>query len=129
MSYILSSGTTVTTNAVGSYANGDTVSATFAAPTDNTTYEVVLTAENADGETDSLSLGTIYGGTLALTKVSDAAENGLVPGVFRITRADTAHDLVVTYTVGGTATPGQTYEALSGTNVWPDSTWPQQVPW
>ena len=115
VSYILSSGTTVTTNAVGSYANGDTVSATFAAPTDNTTYEVVLTAENADGETDSLSLGTIYGGTLALTKVSDAAENGLVSGVFRIMRADTAHDLVVAYTVGGTATSGQTYEALSGT--------------
>ena len=21
------------------------------------------------------------------------------------------------------------YEALSGTNVWPDSTWPQEVPW
>ena len=88
VSYVLSNGSTVTTNAVGSYANGDTVSATFAAPTDNTTYEVVLTAENAAGETDSLSLGTIYGGTLALTKVSDGNELGCVPATLTVSRTN-----------------------------------------
>ena len=45
-----------------------------------------------------------------------AAEEGLDPGTFTVTRTgSTAADLVVHYTVGGTATNGTDYTLLTGT--------------
>lgn len=111
VSYVLSDGTTATTNSITSYADGDTASTTFAAPTDNTTYEVLLVAENQGGETGELSLGTIYGGTLSLTKVSDANELGLAPATLTVSRANNDPlPLVVNYAFAdGTAVAGVNY--------------------
>lgn len=111
VSYVLSNGTTATTNAIAAYADGDTVAGTFAAPTDDTTYEVLLVAENAGGETTELSLGTIYGGTLSLTKVSDGSEVGLAPATLTVSRVnDDPLPLVVNYSFAdGTAVAGVNY--------------------
>lgn len=111
VSYILSNGTTATTNAIAAFNNGDTVTGTFSAPTDDTTYEVSLLAVNAGDETDVTSLGTIYGGTLALAKVSDGSEVGLSPGTLTVSRAnDDPLPLVVNYSFAdGTAVAGVNY--------------------
>ena len=111
VSYILSNGTTATTNAITAFNNGDTVTGTFSAPTDDTTYEVSLLAVNAGDETDVTSLGTIYGGTLALAKVSDGSEVGLSPGTLTVSRAnDDPLPLVVNYSFAdGTAVAGVNY--------------------
>ena len=111
VSYVLSNGTTATTNAIATYADGDTVAGTFAAPTDDMTYEVLLVAENAGGETAELSLGTIYGGTLSLTKVSDGSESGLAPATLTVSRAnDDPLPLIVNYAFAdGTAVAGTNY--------------------
>ena len=111
VSYVLSNGTTATTNAIAAFDNGDTVACTFAAPTDDTTYEVLLVAKNQGGETGELSLGTIYGGTLSLTKASDASELGLVPAALTVARAGADPlPLVVNYAFAdGTAVAGTNY--------------------
>ena len=111
VSYILSNGTTATTNAITAFNNGDTVTGTFSAPTDDTTYEVSLLAVNAGDETDVTSLGTIYGGTLALAKVSDGSEVGLSPGTLTVSRANNDPlPLVVNYAFAdGTAVAGVNY--------------------
>ena len=93
-----------------------TYSATLSGLAADTTYACAVGAGSTGGTTTTKTCPTaFYNGDLSVERISDAVENGLVPGVFRITRADTAHDLVVSYTVGGTAIEGQTYEALSGT--------------
>ncbi len=79
------------------------------------TYAVRAT----DGTTTRLVSGedAFYNGTLAVAKTSDASESDLsTPGVFTISRADSAADLVVSYTLGGTAVAGTNYrDNLSGT--------------
>ena len=93
-----------------------TYSATISGLASDTTYLCSVKATSTGGTVMEKSGTTaFYNGDLSVAKVSDAAENGIVPGLFRISRADTAHDLAVAYTVGGTATAGQTYTALSGT--------------
>ena len=116
VSYVISNGSTAMTNAVRAYANGDPVVATFPAPTDNTTYEVLLTAKNSGGETAELSLGTIYGGTLALAKVSDGNELGLAPATLTVSRTNPDPlPLVVNYAFAdGTAVAGVNYVADAG---------------
>ena len=111
VSYVLSNGTTATTNSIAAYLNGDTASASFSAPADDTTYKVLLVAENQGGETGEISLGTIYGGTLSLTKVSDADEGGLAPATLTVSRVnDDPLPLVVNYSFAdGTAVVGVNY--------------------
>ena len=111
VSYILFDGTVATTNRIDTYSDGDTVAGSFAAPTDDTTYEVLLVAENAGGETAELSLGTIYGGTLSLTKVSDGSEVGLASATLTVSRVnDDPLPLVVNYSFAdGTAVAGVNY--------------------
>ncbi len=111
VSYVLSDGTAATTNAIAAFGNGDTVTGSFAAPADDTTYEVLLVAENQGGEMAELSLGTIYGGTLSLTKVSDGSEVGLAPATLTVSRAnDDPFPLVVNYSFAdGTAVAGSNY--------------------
>lgn len=111
VSYILFDGTVATTNRIDTYSDGDTVAGSFAAPTDDMTYEVLLVAENQGGETGALSLGTIYGGTLSLAKVSDGSEVGLSPGTLTVSRAnDDPLPLVVNYSFAdGTAVAGVNY--------------------
>ena len=116
VTYTLSDGDDATTETpvalgVGSFAADSTATGTFAAPTDDTTYEVILTAENTGGETAELSLGTIYGGTLTLAKVSDGNELGCVPAMLTVSRANPDPlPLVVNYAFAdGTAIAGVNY--------------------
>lgn len=93
-----------------------TYSATISGLASDTTYLCSVKATSTGGTvTERLFTTAFYNGDLSVAKISDADEDGLVPGIFRISRADTAHDLDVAYTVGGTATAGQTYTELSGT--------------
>lgn len=116
VTYTLSDGDDATTETpvalgVGSFTADTVASGTFAAPVDDTTYEVVLTAENAGGETDTLALGTIYGGTLSLAKVSEAAELGVAPATLAVSRVNPDPlPLVVNYSFAdGTAVAGVNY--------------------
>ena len=111
VSYILFDGTVATTNRIDTYSDGDTVAGSFAAPTDDTTYEVRLFAENASGETSELTLGTIYGGTPVLVKDSDAAELGVAPATLTVSRVNNDPlPLVVNYAFAdGTAIAGVNY--------------------
>lgn len=92
-----------------------TYSATITGLVSDKTYLCSVKATSTGGTvTEKPGTTAFYNGNLSVVKISDADEDGFVPGVFRISRADTAHDLAVAYTVGGTATAGQTYTELSG---------------
>ena len=108
-------GATAVTNILQSAASPGTFTDTPANLAADTTYKFAAYGKNANGTEVVAKGGVFYNGDLSIEKISDAVENGLVPGVFRISRADTAHDLTVAYTIGGTAAAGQTYAALSGT--------------
>ena len=108
-------GETAVTNILATAANPGTFTDTPANLTLDTTYKFAAYGKNANGTKVIAKGGVFYNGEISIEKISDANENGLVTGVFRISRADTAHDLAVAYTVSGTAAAGQTYAALSGT--------------
>ena len=100
-----------------------TYSATLSGLAADTTCACVVSAASTGGSVVLRACpAKFYTGDIAVEKISDAAEDGLVSGVFRIARTDTAHDLPIAYTVGGTATAGQTYEPLSGTAIIPAGT-------
>ncbi len=112
---IYEGGETPVTNIVANAATPGTYTDTPANLAADTTYAFSAYGKNAN-DTEVVKAGNIfYNGDLSVTTVSDANESGLVPGVFRISRADSAHNLTVTYTVGGTAVADQSYVALSGT--------------
>ena len=112
---VYDAGTSSITNIILQNATPDTYTDTPANLASDTTYAFSAYGKNANG-TEVVKAGDIfYNGDLSVTTVSDADESGLVPGVFRITRGDSAHDLPVTYTVGGNAVADQSYVALSGT--------------
>ena len=93
-----------------------TYSATIGGLASGTTYLCSIKATSTGGTvTEKACTTAFYNGDLSVVKISDGDENGFVPGVFRISRSDTAYDLDVAYTVGGTAIADQTYTALSGT--------------
>ena len=121
VTYTLSDGDPATTETpatlgVGAFTAGSTATGTFAAPADDTTYEAILTAENQGGETASISLGVLYGGTLSLTKVSDANELGVAPATLTVSRANPDPlPLVVNYSFAdGTGAAGVNYVDDSG---------------
>ena len=121
VTYTLSDGDPATTETpvalgAGAFTAGSTATGTFAAPTDDTTYQAVLTAENQGGETASISLGVLYGGTLSLTKVSDASELGVAPATLTVSRANPDPlPLVVNYSFAdGTGAAGVNYVDDSG---------------
>ncbi len=108
-------GATAVTNIIQAAASPGTFTDTPANLAADTTYAFAAYGKNAKGTEVIAKGGAFYNGDISIEKISDAVENGLVAGVFRISRADTAHDLTVAYTIGGTAAAGQTYTALSGT--------------
>ena len=112
---IYDAGSTAITNILASSASPNTYTDTPANLTADTTYAFAAYGKNANDIEAVKKGGVFYTGDLSVERISDAAENDLVPGVFRISRADTAHDLTVAYTVGGTAVADQTCAALSGT--------------
>lgn len=75
------------------------------------TYSVAAIAVNSRGGTEVFDgEECFYNGTLQAAKVSDGSEDGLVPAVFEISRADTYGDLDVNYVLSGSALAGTDYE-------------------
>ena len=71
---------------------------------------------------DQMFISTVGGGvqlpTVSVEATDDsAAEAGLDPGTFTISRTDTSGDLIVGYSVSGSASEGTDYEALSSMSV------------
>ena len=114
---IYDAGATAVTNILATAATPGTFTDTPANLTADTTYKFAAYGKNTNGTEVVAKGGVFYNGDLSIEKISDAVENGLVPGVFRISRADTAHDLVVAYTVGGTAIAGQTYAGSNSVDI------------
>ncbi len=112
---IYDAGSSAITNVISASATPGTYTDTPANLSADTTYAFAAYGRNANGTEVVEEGGVFYNGELSITKISDADENDLSSGVFRISRADTAHDLVVGITVGGMATPDQTYVALPAT--------------
>ena len=74
------------------------------------TYSVSAVGVNtAGGETVVEGAGIFYNGALSVAKTSDAAEDGPVAGAFTVSRADSYGDLVVNYSLSGTAVAGTDY--------------------
>lgn len=87
-------------------------------------YDVsVVATDESGGETTTWTSETaVYTGELAVEMVTAATEVHLQSGLFRVRRlnGDTGGELVVFYSVSGTAVPGTNYEPLSGTITIPD---------
>ena len=83
----------------------------------NTTFAYAVQAMSTGGDTLNRSgAETFYTGDLAVAKVQDGDEDGLVPGVFRISRAaNDALALPVSFTLGGTAVEGRSYRTMPRT--------------
>ena len=112
---IYDGGAVPVTNIIATAATPDTYTDTPANLSGDTTYAFSAYGKNANGTEVVKAGGVFYNGDLSVTTISNANERGLAPGVFRISRVDSAHDIAVTYTVGGTAIRDQSYVALSGT--------------
>lgn len=83
----------------------------------NTTFAYAVQAMSTGGDTLNRSgAETFHTGDLTVAKIQDGDEDGLVPGVFRISRAaDDALALPVSFTLGGTAVEGRSYQLLEKT--------------
>ena len=112
---IYDGGAASVTNIIATAATPGTYTDTPANLAADTAYAFSAYGKNANDTEVVKAGGIFYNGDISVTKISDANEAGLVPGVFRISRADSSYDLPVTYTVGGTAVADQSYVALSGT--------------
>lgn len=119
-----SDGNTVRANVA--FPGGDypqTGTATLTGLAANTTYQYVVWGVASERAKVSVrGAETFYTGELTVVWESDAREEGLTHGSFSVRRADYGEALVVNYTVGGTATPDEAYEALSGTVTIPAGT-------
>ena len=94
-----------------------TYAATLSGLASDTTFAYSVQAMSAGGDTLIRNgVETFYTGDLSVAKVQDGDEDGLVPGVFRISRAaDDALVLPVSFTLGGTAVEGRSYQLLEKT--------------
>ena len=83
-------------------------------------YDCSVRVTSSAGNTIMLHAGRVFNGSVSVAKTADADEGLLTPGVFTVTASSqVAFDLLVPYTVGGTAVAGQTYAALSSSVVIP----------
>ena len=93
-----------------------TYAATMAGLPASTTLVYSVQAQSSDGATLNRSgAETFHTGDLAVSKIADGDEDGLVPGVFRISRADTGPALPVAFELGGTAVEGRSYRTMPRT--------------
>ena len=110
-----------TTNLVA--ANASSPGDYTAAPTlvSGRTYSYAVLGVNALGTAIlTPGVGPVYAGEVTIAQTTDADEASMAAGAFTVSRGTaTLGDLVVSYTIGGTAVADETYEALSGTVVIP----------
>ena len=80
----------------------------------DTTFAYSVQAKSTGGDTLNRSgAETFHTGDLTVAKIQDGDEDGLVPGVFRISRAaNDALALPVSFTLGGTAVEGRSYRTM-----------------
>ena len=78
-------------------------------PADKTYSVYAVGVNTAGGEIVVEGQDAFYLGALSAEKTADAAEDGPVPGVFTVSRADTHGDLTVNYSFGGSAAAGVDY--------------------
>ena len=121
LSYILSDGETVTTNATQSVAEGGTATWAITGLTANKTYQVSVVAENSNGA-DEKAVGSFYTGELALGATTDANENGPVSGTVAVSRkaSSSSFPLTVNYTISSFAAgvaEGTTWAAPSAVTI------------
>lgn len=87
------------------------------------TYECVLAGESRNGNPVRAVVGPVYNGEIKIEKVNDADETDMSSGFFRVSLVDgmatVGADLLVSYSIGGTAVAGETYEAIEDTVVIP----------
>ena len=89
----------------------------------STTLVYSVQADSTRGDTlYSCGAETFYTGDLSVVKIQDGDEDGLVPGIFRISRMDTGPALPVAFTLGGTAVEGRSYQTMSHTATIPAGT-------
>ena len=103
---------------LGSATTGTPAVGVLAGLSADTSYTVYAAAENEAGAVTN-KVGVIYVGTPQFAKIADADESGFVASTVTVSRVDSAFDLPVNYTCGGTAVNGVNYEALSGVAVIP----------
>ena len=117
---VLSDGSELELASGGATAGWSVSGVTFSGVPANHSFIAKIHAVNSDGDDVWQTIdGTFYTGTIAVAKTADAREEDLSPGEFVFSRAEgaaaTAYDLVVNYTVAGTAVVGTDYVALSET--------------
>ena len=78
-------------------------------------YDCSVRVTSSAGSTTMFRAGRVFNGSVSIAKTADADEGSLTPGVFTVTASSqVGFDLLVPYTIGGTAVAGQAYETLSG---------------
>lgn len=104
------------TEATGPFSFSKNIAVTDAAGGlySDTSYAVTIVATNSTGKSSAWQNPSgIYTGDISVTKLGDAAEQGLVANYFRISRANTvaakANSLMVLFSLTGTAQAGADY--------------------
>ena len=112
LSYVLASGTTLSTNGTQSVAEGGSATWAISGLVAGKTYRVSVLATNANGTAETVA-GTLYTGELALGATTNANEYGLVAGGVVVSRGSAApFPLTVNYTISGSAgSQGTTWAA------------------
>ena len=118
MSYIVSDGTTATTNAFATgVSEGSSKTVTVSDLATDKTYQISILAVNSIGESVK-EAGTVYTGELSLGATSNASESTGTPGTVEVSRA-TADPVTLTvyYTISGAGTDGETWETPVGVTI------------
>lgn len=111
-----------TTNPVATNVSTPDVYAATPSLVAGSTYDYAVLGVSPSG-TPILKQGDspVYAGEVTIAQVADADETTMTNGSFIVSRgSSTTGNLVVSYTVGGTAVADETYEPLSGTVIIPD---------
>ena len=101
-----------------------TYTCAFASPSENTTERARVRALAQSGYLSCGKWSVFYTGVPGIEKIQDATEKGLTNGIFRISRADTAYDLKVNFSVqdSSTAVEGKNYKPFELSTVIPEGT-------
>ena len=87
------------------------------------TYECAIVGESRNGTPVRAVVGSVYNGGIQIKRVNDADETDMSSGFFKVSLVDggvtVGSDVTVSYTIGGTAVAGETYEEIEASVVIP----------